>query len=302
MGKNIKGQCTFAINKCFAEGINKHSYKKENGKEMTEKIFSFSEKFRLKDMANQLQNYIREQNLEIKQVKDITSEHIQGFLNSKIDKCTQHTINTHAHTLYKLQNVIEKIYKVEVKWRKEIVIPTADKEKAQDRGVDSVISRKEYNKILEYCRENYSQSGACIILQNELGIRVEELARIKLENIDLDKGDVLIEGKGGREITRELNNEMKSFIKEIKAKEHHQERLFEINGSSINKQLGRIQETLGIQKHSNHDIRRLIAQEKYDSLREEGRTIKEAANETSKWLSHGDEREYMLEKSYINFR
>lgn len=299
MSKNIKGQCTFAINQCFSERTNKHSYKNENGRGMSEKIFSFSEKYRLKDISNQLQNYIRENDSAVKQVKDITPEHIQGFLNSKIDRCTQNTINTHAESLYKLQNTIEKTYNVKLNWREEIAIPAINKDRSHDRGAESVISREDYNKIIEYSRENYSQSGACIILQNELGVRVEELARIKLENIDLDKGTVAIEGKGGRMCIRDLSSEMKNFVKEIKEKEHDHEKLFSINGASINKQLGRIQEALGLEKHSNHDIRRLIAQEKYDLFREEGKTIKEAANETSKWLSHGEDREDMLERSYI---
>jgi integrase len=302
MGKNIKGQCTFAINQCFAERTNKYSFKSENGRGMSEKIFSFSEKYRLKDISNQLQNYIREHDPSVKQVKDITPGHIQGFLNSKIDRCTQNTINTHAESLYKLQNTIEKTYSVKLNWREEIAIPAANKERACDRGVESVISREDYNKIIEYSKNHYSQSGACIILQNELGIRVEELARIKLENIDLKNGRILIEGKGGREITRDLSSEMRDFVKEIKEKEHDPERLFSINGASINKQLGRIQEALGLEKHSNHDIRRLIAQEKYDGLRAEGKTIKEATNETSNWLSHGDNREDMLERSYVVIR
>lgn len=132
-----------------------------------------------------------------------------------------------------------------------------------------------------------------------MGVRVEEVARIKLENIDIDKGTVVIEGKWGREITRELSADMKELVKEIKEKEHHPERLLSINGASINKQLSRVQDALGLEKHSNHDIRRLIAQERYDALREEGKSIKEAANETSNWLSHGDNREDMIEKSYI---
>ncbi|HII4398346.1 TPA: hypothetical protein ACY4RQ_003043 [Clostridium perfringens] len=38
-------------------------------------------------------------------------------------------------------------------------------------------------------------------------------------------------------------------------------------------------------RYSNHDIRRLIAQEKYDSYRADGLSIKDAANRTSIWLS-----------------
>lgn len=63
-----------------------------------------------------------------------------------------------------------------------------------------------------------------------------------------------------------------------------------------------MQDQLGLERYSNHDIRRLIAQEKYDSFRESEMSIKEAANETSKWLSHRDDRLNMLEKSYIKLK
>lgn len=59
---------------------------------------------------------------------------------------------------------------------------------------------------------------------------------------------------------------------------------------------------MGLERHSNHDIRQLIAQEKYNSFREKGMSIKEAANQISKWLSHGDDRTSMLEKSYIKLK
>ncbi len=63
-----------------------------------------------------------------------------------------------------------------------------------------------------------------------------------------------------------------------------------------------MQDQLGLERHSNHDIRRLIAQEKYNSFREKGMSVKQAANQVSKWLSHGDDRLNMLERSYIKLR
>ena len=57
---NLNGQITFAINKCFSESTDKHDYKKENGKEMGDKIFSYSEKFRLKDVSRDFTSYIKE--------------------------------------------------------------------------------------------------------------------------------------------------------------------------------------------------------------------------------------------------
>lgn len=300
MSKNIKGQCTFAINQCFSEGTDKHSYKSENGNAMTDKIFSYSEKHRLQDMAKSLQNFIKAENIGVKMVKDIKPEHIQKFLDSKVDRCTQNTINTYKETINKLELVLEKVYKIDLKWKDEVATPVAYRDKADDRGADSVITREDYNKLIAYSKDNYSQSGACIILQDNFGVRVEEVARLELSRINLEKGEVEIKGKGGKEYeTRTLNPQSMEVIKVAMEKNHHPTKLFSIEGASINAQLRRIEDKLGIERHSNHDIRRLIAQERYDGLRAEGKSPKEALELTSRWLNHGDDRRSMLEKSYV---
>lgn len=91
-------------------------------------------------------------------------------------------------------------------------------------------------------------------------------------------------------------------MKEILEKNYHEERLLSINGDSINRYLNRVEDKLNIARHSNHDIRRLIAQEKYDSYRSQGMSIKKADSETSKWLNHNYDRTSLLEKSYIILR
>ena len=296
---NLNGQITFAINKCFSESTDKHDYKKENGKEMGDKIFSYSEKFRLKDVSRDFTSYIKENFQEVKQVKDISSDIVQNFINTKLS-CTQNTINSYCSSLYKLENVLNKTYSTcNLNWRQEIVIPTVERKQSVNRGVSSVISREDYSKILEYCKENVSQSSYAVQLQDFLGIRIEEVARIKLDNVNLTNNTILIVGKGGRKIEKAIPEDKIALVKEAVSMQYDDKRLFSIEGSSINKFLNRIEDKLGLERHSNHDIRRLIAQEKFDSLREKGLTPKEAMTETSKWLSHGEDRKNLLERSYI---
>ncbi|MFR5267297.1 MAG: hypothetical protein ACLTEV_18865, partial [Clostridium sp.] len=134
-------------------------------------------------------------------------------------------------------------------------------------------------------------------------VRVEEIARIKKEFISLkDKTITFKNTKGGKVLIRNIPEDKIDFIKSVIEHNFHEDRLFSIEGKSINKYLNRVQDQLGLKRHSNHDIRRLVAQEKYDSFREDGMSIKDAANETSKWLSHGDDRLNMLERSYIKLR
>ncbi|MCJ8341699.1 MAG: hypothetical protein MJH09_02440 [Cetobacterium sp.] len=55
--RNINGQITYAINKCFKEGRDKRAYKIQEGRSMGDKVFSYAEKYRLKDMAKSLQKF-----------------------------------------------------------------------------------------------------------------------------------------------------------------------------------------------------------------------------------------------------
>ncbi len=42
--RNINGQITYAINKCFKEGRDKRAYKIQEGRSMGDKVFSYAEK------------------------------------------------------------------------------------------------------------------------------------------------------------------------------------------------------------------------------------------------------------------
>ena len=302
--RNLYGQMTYAINKNFKEGVDKRAYKQANGKKMSERIFSYGEKFRLKQLAKAFQIYAKENNLNVKLVKDIRPEQIQGFLEAAKERgCTQNTINSYANSLFKIQNAINATYNIDLKWREEIAIPQVERKNSFNRGVDSVISRDDYNKILNYTENNFSQSGLALQMQNWLGVRVEEIARIKKEFISLKDRTITFKNtKGGKKLIRNIPEDKMEFVKSVIEHNFHKERLFSIEGKSINKYLNRVQDQLGLERHSNHDIRRLIAQEKYNSFREKGMSIKEAANQTSKWLSHGDDRTSMLEKSYIKLK
>lgn len=304
MARNLYGQMTYAINKNFKEHIDKKAFKEDNGNAMSNKIFSYSEKIRLKQIAKSFQIYSKKNNFNLKMVRDIKAEHVQKFLETaKENDCTQNTIASYANSFFKLEKVIDSTFGIKVNWRKEIVVPQTERKTSNSRGVNSIISRADYNKILEYAIDNESQSGLVLQMQNFLGVRVEEIPRLKRENINIDRKEIkFINTKGGKKLTRSIPANKVEFIKSILDKNFHQDKLFSIDGKSINRYLNRVQDNFGLERHSNHDIRRLIAQEKYNSFREEGMSIKEAANETSKWLSHGDDRQDMLERSYVKLK
>ena len=56
---------------------------------------------------------------------------------------------------------------------------------------------------------------------------------------------------------------------------------------SINKYLLRTERKLGLEEHSFHDIRRRIAQDKYDEFRTSGMSRSDSLRAVSAWLNHG---------------
>lgn len=305
MGKNrsLFQQFNNAINNCFKEGMDKHA-DIINNPVITEKIYSYSELNNLKDFSKNLSNYIKVNYHDIKRIADIKEEHLQNFLNCKNKEgCSQNTLNLYKSNFNKLEMVVNKTYS-SVNWNFKNTLETPASIKLYDsnRGVDSVIKREDYNKILEYCRENRSTSGDAILLQNGLGIRVEELAQLKVHNIDLDNNKIILDNtKGGKVLVREMTTEVRKIMSE-RVNNTINNKIIDIKSDSINAQLRRIEDKLGIDRYSVHDIRRLIAQEKFDAYREEGCSKKEALEKTSKWLNHVGPREKMITKSYIKIK
>jgi hypothetical protein len=301
IGKNIKHQIQQALNNNFEEFTDKHAYKKQEDQEV--KVFSYNEKFRLLDTAKILNSYIKENFKDVKQLKDVNSKIIQQFLNDKSKNCTQNTINTYSQSLYKISEICNKNYSsCNLNWNQDVVIPTALTQKSQLRGVANQIPIADLNKICDYARNNYSISGQVILAQRELGIRINELTTIKVENIDFKNNVLHLPNcKGKKNLDREITPALKDILeKNIQYRNISSGLLFPITENAVNTYLRRTEDKLGIQgRYSTHNIRAAIAQEYYDKLRESGISPKDAIKMTSVWLNHGPDRKKLLEKSYI---
>ena len=298
--KSLQSQFHFTINDNFSEKIDKFSYKGNNGWTMDNKIFSYDSKFNALDVSRNFSNFLKENFEDIKQIRDIKGEHIQAFLSKKAETCTNNTLQMYASTLNKLELAAEKTFKINLAWKGEYVIPQSQKNEFTNRGAEASISRSDLNKIVEYATQNRSQSGDVIRLQSQLGVRINEIISIKKDNINLEKSTILLDNcKGGRDLVREISTECKELVKEILKEGYGKDTLFTVKGNSVNRYLRETEDKLGLDRHSTHDIRRCLAQEKFDNYRKEGYGIKQSLDKTSVWLNHGKNREEMLSKSYV---
>jgi integrase len=286
----------------FRESFDKNSIKQQDNRDYAN-IYSYSEKYRLLDVANDFSTYLKTNFPKVRYIKEIQEIHIQEFLNSK-KSCTQNTVDSYYNSLKKLELVSNKCYGLIKNNIQEVVIPAVSRKCCETRGANHPITEKDYVNILEYCANNPCESADALLLNlhciDSHGLRVEEIARIKIKNID-NSGLITIDNaKGGK--TYQVQTSNIPFLEIIISKKYDvkNDRLFSINGASINKYLNRLCDKLNLgDTYSFHDIRRYHAQNYYDKQRNMGLSAKDSLAKTSTYLSHNTARERMMSQSYV---
>lgn len=298
MARNLKWQFLNAINNNFKEGMDKHSLKADGMMDKT-RIFSYSDRENLKDVASNFSNYMKENYSEVKMVKDIKSEHIQGFLNSKADSCSKKTLEQYASKFNKLENVVNSTYGTNASYKGFVVPATVEQTKIRNVAM----TKNDFKKLENGFANSKSSAKEAIQLSSKLGLRVSETVKLQGRDINLDKGTVFIkDAKGGRDRDVPIRNEDKQYFANLKASVGATERICPVQSDSINKAVQRTMERVGIadkyKDTSIHSIRKMYAQEEYDRYRAEGMEIDKALGQVSVQLGHSENRLELM-KEYV---
>lgn len=274
--RNLKYQFFSAIEKHFKENINKHSLKK-TGKKGTE-VFSYSQRKNLIDLASNFSNWMRENHCEVKQVKDITSQHIQEFLSSKRSVISQKSIEQYQSQFNKLQRLVNSTYKCEVDYHTTKVFSLKN---GGGKLRSDMLSMEDYNKMLNTTNQNLRNA---LVLSQHFGLRCEEIARLRASDFTETHLNI-ISSKGGR--NRQIPIETPTQ-KEI-AKEFIQKvgRICPIQKGSLQQAFNREKKKHGITSYSDfHSCRKAYATERFQAYRKSGMSIQQALNKVSVNLGH----------------
>lgn len=302
------------MNRYTGEGFDKHSAKK-SGEDTTDLIKSYSELKGFKDFSINFKNFLMKET-DIRMIKDINNEACQRFLDKKAEEgCTKGTVNLYKERLESIEKFINNYDGNRFKFKKqanfgELFVPETKIDKRSDRGSGSIMPREVLEACIKYGENTgrNSQSVEVIKLQEKIGVRVEELVSIKSNHIKvLENGKTeifLANCKGGKDQTKTVNTVDIKFLLDLKENKKDNEKIFTIQSDSVNAWLRTTQTKLGFKEQygrtfSNHDIRRLIINEKFSSLITEGYTKSEAIAICSKELNHITPRDEMIKKSYI---
>lgn len=298
MGRNLKYQFLNAINNNFREGMDKHSIKANNQMNNT-RIFSYSDRKNLIDVASNFSNFMKSNFSEIKQVKDVKAEHIQSFLNEKSKSCSNATLKQYESKFNKLENVVNNTYNINANY-KGFVTPTAV-ENTKIRN--SSMSREDFNKLQQSFSNSNSSAKVAIELSARCGLRVSECTKLQARDINVEKSTIHVaDSKGGRDRDITIREEDKQYFADLKAQYSDYERICPVQSDSINKAIQRELERLDMKDKyadtSIHCIRKMYAQEQYDRYREQGYEINESLGKVSVDLGHSENRLELM-KSYV---
>lgn len=288
MAKNLRHVMRTNIMFAFRENMNKHQIK------MTDKdqvgVWSYGTKFDLLNKADTFSKYCSEQG--VTRLEKVDRALITQFLESKSNEgCTDRTVEAYRSAISRIGTISKCDWSVErVVSRGRAVSP--------DRGAASVISQEDYNKLIEYCERNPSKSGACVLLEREIGVRVADMAY----GMRITDTELKISSKNGKICTRPITPKVRNIIESKPFKSMIKGgggRVRCPQDDSINKYLRRTEDKLKIERHSFHDLRRFKAQEKYNEYRKKGLNRTEALSAVGVWLNHGENRAKMVLESYI---
>lgn len=299
MAKNLKYQFLNAIDSAFKECQDKHSMKHFEGIG-NGRVFSYSDRRNLVDLGSNFANYMRENHSDVKMVKDIKTEHIQGFLNTKAETCTSKTIAQYQSKFSKLEQLVNNRYNLNKDFHTGLVRPTGSEQTKKLR--ESSMSKQDYQKLSSRLQNSNSASALGIQISAKTAMRVQELTKIQKRDIDLENNKIKVIGKGGKEREVSIKEQDRNFFKNIVDRlENDTDRVVPVRPDSINQYLKRQLEKINSlendyaeEKTGIHCIRKMAAQDHYDELRNDGLSMHDAWSETSVWLGHGADRDELF--------
>ena len=302
MGKNLKHQFIHAIEENFKEGMDKHSMKSD-GIRNDGKIFSYSDRKNLIDLSCNFSNFMKDNYKDIKLVKEVRADHIQSFLNQKASQCSNATLKQYEAKFNKLEKIVNKTYNINATY-KGYTLPLS-KENTKIRNTS--MSTEDFKKLEKAFINSNSSAKVAIQLTSRVGLRVSECTKLQGRDIDLEKGVIHVEGgKGGRNRDVPIREEDRSYFNNLKSSISDRERVCPVQSDSINKSIDRAMKREGIRNKYNdtsiHCIRKMFAQKEFDRFRREGMEIRQALQEVSKLLGHGEDRMELMRQYVLDIK
>jgi len=275
----------------FIPNFDKHSSKFDKQSDNSHIVKSLAAKKALNEFSHDFANFIKCE-YEVKQVKDITNEMCQNFIDSKIENgCSSKTAHTYKGYLSKLSKCVNRFYYIKTDYTVEI---DESKIKNTDTIKQYSFTKEEIERILDAPRQCNSLNALKFAYLT--GVRVNTLERMEVRHIDFKAGQIWVKDKGGKIRFVPINEQTQKLLRECIKGKNPQDKVFGVKKGSICRFLRRRCEKLNICtpngeiKSGVHSIRKLWAEEF---------ASKNGVAKTMVALSHSENRKD-LENTYLH--
>ena len=293
--RNLKYQFLQAINYFFKEKQDKHNDKK-NGIRNTEKIYSYAARTNLINLSAEFSNYMKQVHSDVKLVKDVNSNHVQEFLNSKTESCSQKTLEQYQSQFRKLEKVVVGKYGYSVDY--QAVVPLSVKN-GGGKIRNQMLEDKDFDMLVGSCTNQNLIKG--ILLSRYFGLRASECTKLKLSDCE-EKEIHIVDSKGKRNRTIYICNQNQRDTIQYIFSHTQGNRICDCQTESLQQAFRRELKKTGLsEKYKNgafHLCRKTFITEQYQNFREEGETVQVSLDKCSCILGHNKNRNKLM-KEYI---
>ena len=308
--RSLNHQFNFIMQNAIAFGASKRSYRKQQGKKKSDKIFSYSSYDSIKETATSLVKFLKEKHPDVKLIKEIKKEYITEFLDEKEKTCNDSTLVKHKQHIESLALFASDSFKIKI-----------------DLTVDKVYSKKEHQhtkkgrgmtlEVFAAIEEMLEKSDRKVDKNTLLlmrfcrisGLRVDELAHQKIKDLYIDGGKYnygyidVTDGKHGRkrivDITTEEDRKIIIQVIENSRKEGI-DVICKRATATLENRLTNAKKRAGVNDYliGWHSIRKLAAQRYYNFVRQ-NTSRRDAIGLTNLFLGHGYDRGKNALETYV---
>lgn len=272
---------------------------RKNKIDTTDKVFSYKERESLIKLGYQIDKFMKKNYPEVKNVNEITAEHMQSFLNSKANTNNKNSLITIKSTLNKLDKISSKRYKTKSGYfMNGVKTPKTTCKNNIRQNVSA--TPKDWSKIEKEMKSSRSKANNLIRLGYNLALRVESLSNMRACDFDFKNGLVhIVDDKGNRDRTLKMTDV--ELCKKIVGVRSGKDRITNMKPDSINRQFKRLCEKAGITKFKNartgiHALRKGRACIYAKELKDSGMDREGVLGEVSRFLGHRTSRRDVLGK------
>jgi integrase len=288
MRGSVVNQVQTVFKSIISFGESKHQAKeisRENGAKTWHDIgksinvYSYNTADSYRQIAIEAFSYIKE-NFNVKDITKIESQHINSYLESKIESGVKYsTFQKYAAAMEKLEVALERY--TNQKYNFDLTEPRELAQKVLER-TDAHRAYSDPQKLVNAV----SNKTYRILAEAQLngGFRVHELNYLKLSQFSDNSHSVVVQGKGGKIREIELNEKIYSELKAIVEKSDNQKLVF--NANSYRNELKAAAQATGQDYNGTHGLRWNYAQSLFKELQESGKTYEQSLFIVSHALGH----------------